>query len=82
MEGTGTGWRALVIGVGSTLRGDDGVAAAVLQALEGRVPPGVELMARHQLAPEVAADLEGVSLLVAVDADLTLAPGEVRAERA
>ena len=73
--------RALVIGVGSTLRGDDGVASAVLDALQGQVGPAVTLTARHQLTPELSSDLAETDLTILVDADLNLPPGTVAARQ-
>lgn len=71
--------RVLVLGVGNPLRGDDGVGAAVVQRLVGRLPAGaVELRTVQQLTPDLAADMAGVELVVIVDAAADLPAGEVR----
>ena len=59
----------LVVGYGSTLRGDDGAGwhAARLLATDPRLA-GAEVLARHQLTPELAADVARATLVVLVDA--------------
>jgi hydrogenase maturation protease len=60
----------LYIGYGNSLRGDDGVGLYVAQRLQG--------LAVHQLTPELAEPISQASNVVFIDADITLAPGEVR----
>ena len=48
---------AVVIGVGNTDRGDDGVGAEVLAHLEGYVPPGVRLAYTSGSDPATVMDL-------------------------
>ena len=80
----------LVIGYGNTLRSDDGVGwhAAVLLAADPRLAassgPGdsralgpVEVLARHQLTPELALDMSRASLVVLIDASADDPPGAV-----
>ena len=68
-----------VIGIGNTLRGDDGVGARVIEGLRDRVDSGrVGLFTCHQLLPEDTVALCRRRGVVFVDADVTLAPGEVR----
>lgn len=67
----------LVLGIGNTLRGDDGVAARVLELLEG-APAGPRLAATHGLTPELAWDVASCDEVVFVDADLQAS--EVRLE--
>jgi hydrogenase maturation protease len=75
----------LVVGVGNTLRGDDGAgpeaARRLAAALEEHGP--VRLLLLHQLAPEVALDLAQPDVQAAIFADAAAdrAPGEVRAVR-
>ena len=59
----------LVIGYGNVLRSDDGVGwhAAALLADDPRVA-GVEVLAVHQLTPELALDISRASLVILVDA--------------
>lgn len=68
-----------VLGVGSPLRGDDGVGPAVLEALKEDPPTGVEL--HPQVDPgELPALVSGASEVVLVDAFVGAGatPGEVR----
>lgn len=66
----------LLIGIGNTLRGDDGVGAALLEELareraqEGGVwsPRGAELRAVHQLTPELALAVAEAGRVLFVDA--------------
>jgi hydrogenase maturation protease len=80
----------LVIGYGNTLRSDDGAGwhAAVLLAADPRLAassgPGgsratghVEVLARHQLTPELALDMSRASLVVLIDASADDPPGAV-----
>jgi hydrogenase maturation protease len=57
----------LVVGVGNTLRGDDGVGARVLELLAGST---LCLRPALGLVPELAADLAPHQRVVFVDADL------------
>jgi hydrogenase maturation protease len=58
---------SLVVTVGNTLRGDDGVAHRVADLLGCR--PGVEVRRVHQLTPELAEDMAHARTVVLVDAD-------------
>ena len=69
---------ALIIGYGSTLRGDDGVGPRVIELIEARHPPGVETLACHQLTPELADPISKARLVVFVDAALDVPDGLVR----
>jgi hydrogenase maturation protease len=68
----------LVVGYGSTLRGDDGVGWHVAARLadDPRLA-GAEVLARHQLTPELAADVARATLVVLVDAALGGEPGSI-----
>jgi hydrogenase maturation protease len=72
----------LVIGYGNALRSDDGVGwhAAALLADDPRLA-GVEVLARHQLAPELALDMSRASLVILVDADAEIPPGAITVRR-
>lgn len=61
--------RFLVIGYGNTLRRDDGVGVKVAEAIAAMELPGVEVITRHQLVPELAAAVSEVDAVVFVDAD-------------
>ena len=60
----------LVVGVGNTLRGDDGVGPFVIDLLRTARPPGLELRSVQALLPELAAELPAHHAVVFVDADL------------
>jgi hydrogenase maturation protease len=68
----------LVIGYGNALRSDDGVGwhAAALLAEDRRLA-GVEVLAVHQLTPELALDMSRASLVILVDATVGDAPGAI-----
>jgi hydrogenase maturation protease len=70
--------RPLVVGYGSTLRSDDaaGRQAADLLAADPRLA-GAEVLARHQLTPELALDFSEASFVVVIDASAGGRPGEV-----
>ncbi|MCU0504748.1 MAG: hydrogenase maturation protease [Chloroflexi bacterium] len=72
----------LVVGYGSTLRGDDGVGprAAEMVAGDPRLA-GATVLVRHQLTPELAADIAAARLVVLVDARADASPGSVSVER-
>ena len=67
----------LVLAIGNTLRGDDGVAAHVADLLGTRA--GVAVRRVHQLAPELAEEMAHAVAVVFVDADPGVA--EARLER-
>jgi hydrogenase maturation protease len=67
--------KALVIGYGNTLRRDDGVGPFVAQLLEPSA--GLQVIACHQLTPELAEPVSQARLVVFVDARADLAPGQV-----
>ena len=58
----------LVIGYGNTLRSDDGVGAKVAAAVEELALPGVTVLVRHQLTPELAEPISEARAVVFVDA--------------
>jgi hydrogenase maturation protease len=73
----------LVVGYGNSLRGDDGLGwhAAALLARDPRLA-GAEVLARHQLTPELAEDVSRAALVVLVDARADGGPpGTVTARR-
>jgi hydrogenase maturation protease len=75
------GAHALVIAYGNPLRGDDGVARRVAEALADRRPLDTVVCTVHQLLPELALDLAGATLAVLIDARRDLAPGRFVVER-
>jgi hydrogenase maturation protease len=75
------GARPLVIGYGNTLRRDDGVGvrAAELLREDGRCAD-VDVLAVHQLTPELALDIGAASLVAFVDADVSAQAGAIRVQ--
>jgi hydrogenase maturation protease len=58
----------LVIGYGNTLRRDDGVGVKVAEAVAALNLPGVSVITRHQLVPELASALSRARAVIFVDA--------------
>jgi hydrogenase maturation protease len=78
-EGSRPRRRALVIGYGSPIRGDDAVGPLVAdRLLEKGVPEGVSVIARHILTAELVPDIAASELVVFLDAAADGEPGEVR----
>jgi hydrogenase maturation protease len=72
--------RPLVIAYGNRLRGDDAVGWVVADSLANDIRmQGVDVVALHQLSPELADDVARASRVVFVDAriDPATAPGAV-----
>jgi len=59
--------RALVIGYGNTLRGDDGAGIRAAERLAGRLP-GVDVVTAHQLQPELAETISHYARVFFLDA--------------
>ena len=59
----------LVIGYGNTLRRDDGVGVKVAEAVAEMDLPGVSVIARHQLVPELAGPISQMRGVIFVDAN-------------
>jgi hydrogenase maturation protease len=70
---------ALVIGYGDSLRSDDGAGPRIAELLAPA--ENLAVLARHQLLPDLAADLKGRDVVVFVDAGTELEPGLVSARR-
>lgn len=70
--------RLVIIGYGNSLRGDDGAGwhAAAALAQDPRLA-GVDVLSRHQLTVELAADIAHARLAVLVDACASGVPGTV-----
>lgn len=61
----------LVIGYGNTLRSDDGVGPAAAAALSCDTRAfGLTVLRRHQLTPELAADVATAGRLILIDAEV------------
>ncbi len=76
--GVGPGAGVLIIGYGNTLRSDDGLGWHVVARLadDPRIS-GAELVARHQLSPELAVDVVRATLVILIDAAVDVEPGVV-----
>lgn len=71
----------LVIGYGNPLRGDDGVGCIVAEELAKRLcdpESKVQVVACHQLNPELAEPIAETRAVIFIDASVDLKPGEVR----
>jgi hydrogenase maturation protease len=68
----------LVIGVGSLLRGDDAIGWRVVEEIERRAIPGMEVRTVTQLVPELVDLMATAPLVVFVDADAGVARPELR----
>ena len=74
--------RVLIIGYGNPLRADDGVgwqAARRLTELLQDEP--IEILALHQLTPELAEPISRADLIIFIDASLEGQPGSWKCER-
>ena len=69
----------LIIGYGNTIRGDDGAGPRAVELLQAMVAsPDVELLALHQLTPELMEPISRASRVIFIDAAAAGTPGEVR----
>ena len=73
-------YKVLVIGIGNPVRGDDAVGCHAAHALEQmyRGDPQVEVMAVHQLTPELADDISQSVFVLFLDACAGGRPGAIR----
>jgi hydrogenase maturation protease len=70
--------KALIIGYGNPLRGDDGIGQAAAQALANDAAvKSADVIGCHQLTPELAECIAAVELVVFVDAAVDIPPGIV-----
>lgn len=70
--------KALIIGYGNPLRGDDGIGQAAAQALaQDATLDCTHVIGCHQLTPELAECIAAVDLVVFVDAAADIRPGAV-----
>jgi hydrogenase maturation protease len=71
----------LIVGYGNPLRCDDGVGWRAAEALSRSLPfPEIEIVIRHQLAPELADNLRYADLVFFIDAAHAGQPGELTCE--
>ncbi len=68
----------LIIGIGSPLRGDDGVGqAAALALAELLSHTDVDVLTVHQLTPDLTEPISRARLVIFLDADIRQAAGEI-----
>ncbi|MHB1155319.1 MAG: hydrogenase maturation protease [Phycisphaerales bacterium] len=71
----------MIVGIGNTLRRDDGAGVAVVERLRLVMErTGVVLVATHQLLPELAEEVAHVRDVVFIDARMGISPGRVMVE--
>jgi len=58
----------LIIGYGNPLRGDDGVGPAAAEIVRSWTLPGVQVLTRHQLVPELVEEMKLVERVLFIDA--------------
>ncbi|HWR13795.1 MAG TPA: hydrogenase maturation protease [Terriglobales bacterium] len=71
----------LVIGYGNPLRGDDGVGPVIAEEIAKKIcdpQSKVQVVACHQLNPELAEAVADTREVIFVDASVELKPGDVR----
>lgn len=71
--------KALIIGWGNSLRGDDGIGLMVADLLERRKVQA-DVRRSLQLLPEMCEEISRASQVIFIDASLTAAPGEITLE--
>jgi hydrogenase maturation protease len=81
-DGAARSARTVVIGYGSPIRGDDAIGPLVADQLIDEIDsPTVNVVSRHVLTAELAADLESAELVVFLDAALDGEVGQVHCRR-
>lgn len=71
--------KALIIGYGSPIRGDDAIGPLVADRLAADgVPGGVTVISRHILTADLVPDIAASDLVVFLDAAVDGPPGEVQ----
>jgi hydrogenase maturation protease len=71
--------RLLIIGFGNPLRGDDGVGYRAAERLRDAIDDSdVEVIAAHQLLPEMMERVASAARVVLIDAGVGRKPGEIR----
>ena len=72
--------KPLIIGFGNPLRSDDGLGWHAAKFLRGRfAPEEAQVIAAHQLAPEMARAIADASVVIFIDAEEGTTPGHVSA---
>jgi hydrogenase maturation protease len=72
------GVKPLIIGFGNPMRSDDGLGWHAAQFLRGHLPSGqAQVIAAHQLAPEMARAVADASVVIFIDAEEGATPGRL-----
>lgn len=71
-------FRSLVIGLGNTLRGDDGAGPAAAEMLRSFGDAGVRVRVVHQLTPELIDEMKDSQRVLFIDASVSA--GDARIE--
>jgi hydrogenase maturation protease len=69
--------RLLIVGYGNRLRGDDAAGYLAAERLRQFVSPEVEVLAVHQLTPELAEPISRADHVIFIDATAAGTPGEI-----
>jgi hydrogenase maturation protease len=70
--------RVLVVGIGNPDRGDDGLSAAIIGRLRGRIPDGVRLLARNGDPLALIDEWDECDAVILIDAAMAInEPGRV-----
>jgi hydrogenase maturation protease len=72
--------RVLIVACGNPLRCDDGLAWRAVEDLHRLRQQDVEIIAQHQLTPELASPVSQVERVLFLDAARRGQPGEIRCE--
>src|SRR5690242_18222456 len=71
--------QVLIIGIGNSLRGDDGWAWHVLERLRQADPPkDAAMVTCHQLTPELAASIAFSRRVIFIDSAVADPPGKIK----
>ncbi len=74
-----TGNKIGVIGIGNSLKADDGAGLAVIESLQGQLPPGVKLIELGTGGINLVHELARLDHAIIIDAgDFNGKPGEIR----
>ncbi|MDX2075960.1 MAG: hydrogenase maturation protease [bacterium] len=68
----------LIIGYGNSLRLDDGVGWAVIEALQQANLPTMTCLAVHQLTPELSENMSLADMVILIDASVEGQSGDVK----
>lgn len=72
----------LIIGIGNTLRSDDGIGIVAAQKLEkAALEPHVRIIDCQQLTPDLAKDISEADRVIMIDSDQENRPGKVTVKK-